>query len=334
MHKDCIDFVLIWVDGNDPEWQKEFLKYSGEEGDKRVCRFRDMGTLRYWFRGIEKFAPWVNKIYFVTCGQCPDWLNTEHPKLVFVRHDEFIPKEYLPTFSANTIELNIHRIPNLSEQFVYFNDDLFVIRPMQPKDFFIRGLPCDQAVLAYSIPLEYPLFLIPVADASLLNQHFSKKKIMLQHFGKFFTFKYGMGGVLRNIKHFTGGMIPGFRYTHLASSFLKSTFQEVWSAEPELLDSVCRHRFRILTDINQWAMLGWQYCTGRFVPTRSQGKYFSISSAKDADLAAKAIADSKYKMICLNDVVDDMADSDFEQMCARLRGGFEKILPEKSSFER
>lgn len=335
MHKEHIDFVLIWVDSSDPEWQAEFLKYRGAEGDKRVCRFRDMGTLRYWFRGVEKFTPWVNKVYFVTCGQWPDWLNKEHPKLVCVRHDEFIPAEYLPTFSSHTIELNLHRISNLSERFVYFNDDTFLIGPMQEKDFFLRGLPRDQAILEICVPVFRPLFLTPIANASLLNRHFNKKEIMLRYFGKFFSPIYGAANILRNLKHFTGARIPGFRTDHLPSAFLKSTFQEIWSAEPELLDSVCRHKFRVLTDINQWALRGWQYCTGQFVPVGNRGKYYGIGSAQDAEFAAKVISNSRHRMVCLNDGLDNMTEpDDFKQIQVWLQQGIEKILPEKSSFER
>lgn len=92
--------------------------------------------LQYWFRGVEKFAPWVNRIYFVTWGHIPSWLNLSHPKLKVVRHEEFIPTDYLPTFSSHPIELNLHRIKGLSERFVYFNDDTFLIRPVLQEDFF------------------------------------------------------------------------------------------------------------------------------------------------------------------------------------------------------
>ena len=75
-----IDFVVTWVDMNDPEWQKEFSKYSGDRNNIRngvsEARFRDYGFLKYWFRGVEKFAPWVRKIHFVTSGQKPEWLDT------------------------------------------------------------------------------------------------------------------------------------------------------------------------------------------------------------------------------------------------------------------
>ena len=62
-----IDFIMIWVDGNDPEWQKEKRKYQpGNTADDREIRYRDWDNLQYWFRAVEKFAPWVNQIHFVT----------------------------------------------------------------------------------------------------------------------------------------------------------------------------------------------------------------------------------------------------------------------------
>src|SRR5690554_7436521 len=78
-----IDFVVTWVDMNDPKWKADFSKYSKKGIDNTTnefseARFRDHGFLKYWFRGIEKFAPWVRKIHFVTSGQKPEWLNVDH----------------------------------------------------------------------------------------------------------------------------------------------------------------------------------------------------------------------------------------------------------------
>ena len=56
-----IDFVVTWVDMDDEKWRAEFVKYSGkgknEKNGVSDARFRDYGFLKYWFRGIEKFAP-------------------------------------------------------------------------------------------------------------------------------------------------------------------------------------------------------------------------------------------------------------------------------------
>ncbi|MDE5852120.1 MAG: Stealth CR1 domain-containing protein, partial [Alistipes sp.] len=88
-----IDFVITWVDMNDPEWQAEFSRYSGDKDNTKngvsEARFRDYGFLKYWFRGVEKFAPWVRKIHFVTSGQKPEWLDAENPKIHLVRHEDY-----------------------------------------------------------------------------------------------------------------------------------------------------------------------------------------------------------------------------------------------------
>ena len=135
-----IDFVILWVDDSDPEWRELRKRYAPKDHflvDDGEARYRDWETLRYWFRGVEKFAPWVNKIYFVTCGHVPSWLNTDAEKLVHVRHSDYIPADYLPTFSSHPIELFVNRIPELSEHFVYFNDDMFILRSI-PKELFYR----------------------------------------------------------------------------------------------------------------------------------------------------------------------------------------------------
>ena len=131
-----IDFVIPWVDGADPQWRRERHRFSRDPRDMEECRFRDWEILRYWLRAVEAYAPWVHAVHFVTCGQVPPWLNLHHPTLHFVCHRDYIPESYLPTFSSHTIELNFHRIPGLSEHFVYFNDDMLLNAPVEPEDFF------------------------------------------------------------------------------------------------------------------------------------------------------------------------------------------------------
>ena len=162
-----IDFVIAWVDGGDPAWQRERDRYgkmgektaveetgerekSGVACDTRDVRYRDWDCLRFWFRSVEQNAPWVHKIYFVTWGHVPKWLNGNHPKLEIVRHEDYIPGEFLPTFNSHTIELNFHRIPGLSEQFVYFNDDMFLLQQVSPDSFSgtesrLTCLPCSRS---------------------------------------------------------------------------------------------------------------------------------------------------------------------------------------------
>ncbi len=324
-----IDFVITWVDSADPEWQESYAKYRGGSGDQRENRFRDMGTLRYLFRGIEKFTPWVNRVYFVTCGQRPEWLNTAHPKLRCVDHREFIPAEYLPTFSSNTIEVMLHRIPELSEHFVSFNDDMFLVAPASREVFFRDGLPCDAAVMSYNPILERPMFLIPIANAAVLNEHFDKRQAVRGQLRNFYNVKYGKY-LLRNIQFAFERQFPGFRSFHLPVSLLKSVYEEVWEAEETLLHDTCSSKFRVLTDVNEWLMEGWQICSGRFVPRSVKiGHYADMTDRKSIEEAADALASGRYTLFCAND--DGVEDYDF--LAQRLGAAFETILPEKSGFE-
>lgn len=137
-----IDIVIPWVDGGDPAWQKLHDSYTaGKTADNTEARYRDWGTLPFWFRGISRYAPWVRTVHFVTWGHLPPWLNLSCPKLHVVKHEDYIPSQYLPTFSSHTIELNLHRIPGLAEHFLYFNDDVFLAAPTTPEDFFHRACP-------------------------------------------------------------------------------------------------------------------------------------------------------------------------------------------------
>ena len=109
-----IDLVIPWVDGNDPEWQvlkKTYMESENlcEIGDPGI-RYQSWDNLQYIFRGIEKYMPWVNQVFFVTWGHLPDWLNTDCKNLVIVKHKDYIPAEYLPTFNSNVIEMNYFRI--------------------------------------------------------------------------------------------------------------------------------------------------------------------------------------------------------------------------------
>ena len=143
MHK--IDLVYLWVDGADTAWRKEKNKWLQiTQGTTTIAknahsdeRYRDNGELKYSLRSVAQNAPWVNHIYIITgFGQVPKWLNTKHPKITIIPHSDIIPKDALPTFNSNTIELCLHNIPGLSEHFLLMNDDLFFNRTLQPSFFF------------------------------------------------------------------------------------------------------------------------------------------------------------------------------------------------------
>jgi len=330
-----IDFVVTWVDGNDPAWRKDFEHYSeleGKEVDKSPVRFRDWEILQYWFRGVEKFAPWVNKIYFVTYGHVPGWLNTEHLKLQIVRHEDFIPLEYLPTFNSNVIEFYFHKIKGLSEHFVYFNDDMFLINHVRPERFFRDGLPCDFPALSDSVHPNPTMFDSSVFLAkALINKCFDKKKAVRSHFSKWYPLKYPRL-TWKNLHYQRSRVFPGFMMNHLPQGYLKRIYEEVWASCREDLERTSSSRFRSWGNVAPWLIRYWQLASGDFTPYSyyRDGKYYNIDN-RSIDNIVRCIKHQEKNMVCLNDNNDKI---DFDVMKRKVQEAFEHILPEKSLFEK
>lgn len=334
---DNIDFVIPWVDGSDSQWLKEKQKYScNTSADASVARYRDWDLLRYWFRGVEKFAPWVNKIHFITYGHIPNWLNTEHNKLNIVLHEDYIPNKYLPTFSANTIELNLHRIMGLSEKFVYFNDDFFLIAPVIKSDFFKGELPVDTAALtAHCFKYSYIGSHFAISDVGLINDEFDFRGIIKRDLRKWLSIKYGFRLSLQTLCLMLAPRFPGFWQHHLPQPYSKKTFAEVWERFPEELDETCIHKFRSRYDVNQWLIREWNICKGEFKPRNYKfGKSFKIQQDDFTGLneIAMYIKKQKGKCIAIND--NEMSEDMFNKASEIVKISFQSILGEKSKFEK
>lgn len=324
-----IDFVVPWVDGNDVEWLKQKEKYKPSENtDARNNRYRDWDNLQYWFRGVEKFTPWVRKIHFVTWGHLPEWLNVNNPKLHIVNHEDYIQKDYLPTFNSHTIELNIHRIKGLAENFVYFNDDMFIIKPIKIEDFFKNGLPCDVAILD-AIGVTELFSYILVNNIKIINKNFNKKKVLMNNKLKWFNPKYGKE-LYRTLSLYPWKNFTGFYNPHLPIAYKKETFKEVWKKEYRILDETSKNKFRSITDVSGWLFRYWRIVKGEFYPQSISGKHYDVCSKSDCVHIYNTILNQKCKMICINDSVKQ---DEFEDIKNQFNATFEKILPEKSSFE-
>ncbi|NQJ69176.1 capsular biosynthesis protein [Streptococcus suis] len=326
-----IDFVVTWVDGQDPIWLEERAKFDSNIDLKKdindVSRYRDLDFFKYWFRAVEKYAPWVNKIFFVTYGHLPKWLDTSNPKLVVVKHTDFIPQEYLPTYNSNVIELNLHRISNLGEQFVLFSDDVFLNNYVEESDFFVEGLPKDFGIYKPILP-DGDFAHTLVNNTMIINKYFEEKETFRRNRWKFFNKSYSKYNLHNVFSLFYKGII-GYHNAHVSLSHLKSTFNTVWDKEFDRLHQVCLHKFRTKDEISHWLMSNWNIESNLFVPQQlSFGKTYPM---EDLVSIEKDLKNHHSKVICINDSSDvkDFVSSS-EYIC-RL---FENALPEKSSFEK
>lgn len=149
-----IDIVVTYLNERDEKWQKDFEYWKkreikegrAKESNRQAFgkeRTREWDCFKYWFRGVEKNCPWVNKVFVIVQNEnhIPKWLNLENPKLRVVYHSEFIPKKLLPTFNAMTIAMYVSNIPDLSENYIMCDDDYYFLNPIAEDRFFKQNKP-------------------------------------------------------------------------------------------------------------------------------------------------------------------------------------------------
>ena len=332
-----IDFVVTWLDSSDPTWQKQYELYKNTKGDKGEGRFRDMNFFQYWFRAVEKYAPWVHKVYLITNGKFPDWINRNNPKLVLVKHEDYIPKDCLPTFNSCAIELHMHRIKGLSEHYVYFNDDMLLNGPISPKYYFKDGLPCDyNKETCFNVPIythkeRFGIYMSMLSNIGIVNAHFNRWETVKQSPRRWFGLHLRIKGLIMSFILMKQRLFVGFSNFHTEQAFLKSTFNEVWEKEPEYLTSSCT-RFREDVIANPYLFRYWQFAKNSFFPKRRNFATFHLTERKVVDDIEKALLNTNISSICINDT-SMLTKDDFYYIDSHIISMLNHKFPQKSSFE-
>lgn len=308
-----IDLVYLWVDGNDQAWQAKRNKLTGNT-ETRVdvnCkgRYADNDELKYSLRSIEKYAPWIRNIYIVTDNQTPRWLDTSHPKIHIVDHTDIMPPECLPCFNSCLIEHFIWRIPDLSEHFLYANDDMLLNKSVLPSDFFATdGLPI--------VRLRRRLF-------RRLSQWF---KVHVMH-KPLNTYILTIRHTLALVKQRYGIYFRGETH-HNIDAYLKSTYQhtgEVFKAE---IEATWRNHFRALNDI-QRNIYSFVAMAEGVAHKRYVSRHTSFRIHTHRHINYDKFARYNPTFFCVNDS-EHASDED-----RRIAGEFlRKLFPDKSAFEK
>jgi hypothetical protein len=284
------------VDGNDPLWKLDYEKYSDVQVMEK--RFRDWGTLRYLLRGVEKHMPFVSNVFLVVSheSQVPQWIDKNVVRVVL--HKDFIPETLLPTFNCNPIEMHLHNIEGLSEEYIYFNDDLFPVAVSRREDFYRDG----KAVLGFSRHL----------------------------------FAGGMfKRICRNSDRMARGLLSMpdsfcfLRPQHSCQPMFRSVCSKVYdSLKDEILTSMTRTR--TAANMNQYLYLDYAFYSGRMISERISCKHFSAAVTSPSRLR-RFIRKPYRKFLCINDV--RLGEQKFNQMQSAVIKAFEERFPQKSRFE-
>ncbi len=291
-----MDAVIPYVDGSDPLWQRDYRAAVPEPVVER--RYRDWGTLPFLLRGIERHLPFVDRVILVVAreSQIPAW--ADRSRLRVVLHGDFIPEAYLPTFNSTTIELFLHRIPGLSERFLYFNDDIFPVRDTVEADFYPDGRP-----------------------ATGFARHLLACNLFKKQTRRSDTLAREALGLPRS-RFF-------LRPQHTCSPMLRSACEELFNlVRPQLLDSVTPVRNE--KNVNQYIFLDYLYLSGRACARRRSCRHISLATATARTLE-DAIAHPDRQFLCINDV--DMEARRYAVLREALQLAFLARFPEKSPYE-
>jgi len=339
-----IDFVIPWVDGNDIIWQNKKRKY--DKSKKRDytnsdMRYRDWGTLKYVMRSIEKNCPWYNKIYLITEGHYPAWLDINHSKIQLICHDDlYFDKSHLPTFSSSSIEMNLSNIKNLSEYFIYMNDDTLIMKPLKQDRFFMYGKPVDFLSHGW-IPRNKFFKKIRGMNAwanslknniDLINRKFIPIKLENKFiFHKSYSLRIKISNFL--MKYFYHKII-WLEHWHHPIPYLKTTLQDVFSEYKLEMMECSSNRFRADNDLTQYIYRYWQLASGNFYPYRyNDGKFLKIEVLKDMELCVNEI--EFYNFYCPNDSIsDEISDMENKEIEKILITKLKEVFSTKASFEK
>ena len=292
-----MDAVITYVDGNDPVWKRDYEKTTNVPVMEK--RFRDWGTLKYLLRGIETKMPFIRNVYLVVShpSQVPEWADQEHLKIVL--HKDIIPAEFLPTFNCNPIEMHLHRIPGLDEEYIYFNDDMFPVGDCRPEDFFRDGRP----VIGYY----RHLFASGMYKKICRNSDRLARKALGMKPSCFFT-----------------------RPQHICSPMLKSECEQLYAKVEDEVRKTSATRTRTEENLNQYLFLDYMNYKGLVIREKISNKHFSVAVASP-DSLRDFLHKPTRNMVCINDV--RLSEERYEQLRGVILDAFESTFPVKSRFE-
>lgn len=295
-----IDAVITWVDGNDPVHRRKRMMYANPgmliaddiAGD---TRFVEVGEIFWCVASINRFAPWINKIYIVTDAQDPNlepFLQRNFPEgyipVEIVDHKTIYLgyEQYLPTFNACSIESMTWRIPGLSDRFVQFNDDMMLCAPVSVNDFFTE----DGKSICYAEKENIPMIRFTRTFKKLLGD---KKTV---------TFK----GILCNAARLGGARWSMMRINHTPRALRRDFYERYFNDYPHNLIRNLQYRFRdpdmYVPELTQYTVLKSE---GQCVTRHVKGNLFYMQpNGKPGYISKKveALAASKCRFCCFNSI--------------------------------
>ncbi|WP_082501626.1 stealth family protein [Williamsia sp. Leaf354] len=307
-----IDIVFSWVDGSSAEFQaqraKRMKNYVVGSGDDSAARFRQIDELKYALRSVHMYAPWIRRIFVATDSPRPAWL-ADDPRVTFVRSEEFFADtSVLPTHNSQAVESQLHRIPGLSEHFLYSNDDMFFARPVSPDMFFSPGGISMFVEGAVRIGLGHN----DNERSGFENAARVNRRILRERFGSVTT---------RHLEH-------------VATPLRKSVMAQMEQEFPEEFAATAASAFRSSENISVTNSLYHYYAlqTGQAVVQRgAKVRYIDTTTASGLRAMGKLLPKRAVDFFCLND--GSFPEVDLDVRTATVTDFLERYFPIAGEWE-
>ncbi|MFE7169047.1 stealth family protein [Streptomyces sp. NPDC057616] len=307
-----VDAVYTWVDGNDPAWKQRKAQAKGEvyhAESASDARFISRDELRYSVRSLHLFAPWIRNVHIVTDDQVPPWLREDLPGVRIATHREiFRDRSVLPVFNSHAIESQLHHIEGLAEHFLYFNDDMFMGRPVAPHAFFTPSGTARYFPSRNRIPQGPVVETDTPVDAACKNN----RALLLERFGRVITQPM----------------------EHIPYALRRSAMEEAERDFPEAWARTAASRFRAMTDLSPTSSFALYYAalTGRAQPGSMPFTYLQLAVPDLADRLQRLLDGRDQDSFCLNDAFSTPEDIEAQQEL--LDGFLNAYFPTPSPHER
>lgn len=288
LNNEAFDVVYTWVNHADPNWQKLHAKATKDRltpknehisaNDK--ARFQNRDELYWSIRSVRKYAPWVRNIYVLTNCSMPEWIK-DFTDIHWVMHEEIFPNHHhLPTFSSHSIETVLHKIPNLSERFLYFNDDFFLCNPVKLEQFFWGQQGIYYTLSPHDIPYTRSADKLKPVDTGAINAAAFLER----------DYQYK----------------PQKKLQHTPYALSRTMLYELEEKYKNSIEYTRNQKFRQPTDVAMATTLHAYYahCTGRGRPSNIKARYIDIGDWRFLGLVhpLAPLWRNKYDSLCLNEV--------------------------------
>ena len=308
-----IDLVYLWVDGTDPKWIEKKRRITGTPFDDSEVnnkgRYINNDELRYSLRSVERYLPWVRKIFLVTDEQYPEWLKRDHPKIQVVDHKEILPEEARPCFNSSVIEYFLYKIPGLAPRFLFANDDMF----------FNRALPPDYFFTEHGVPY------VRLKRKFLGKWHYRLKRLVRKKLGQYITkVLEGASFVEQKFGVFYAG-IPHHNVDAYVTADYRYAVEHVFR---EQVNASLQSHVRQYGDLHRSAFSYYALATGK-AQLKYVGRKESLRLNIHRRKFMKRLRRYNPALFCLN---DSQRVSDADR--AMIKPFLEELLPERSSFEK